>query len=379
MSYQLSNTDARNLVLQQHRLGVSAATDEVLQNLGYIQIDTLSVSARAQHHTVFSRNTNYQQSELNDLVKSRKAYEYWSHAASYLPIGDYRFSLFRKQQFKNGEQHWFKKDKKTMQYVLDRIKAEGPLQSKDFKHHEKSKEWYDWKPSKVALEQLFMEGKLMVTERVNFQKVYDLTERVLPADVDTESPTINEFCIHLIDRTIQSHGLVTEKEIGYLRKGIKPVLADALAKKVKSEELVEVKIEGIKAIYYSKKELVENLQAEKSAVYILNPFDNLVIQRSRLKTVFNFDYQIECYVPEPKRKFGYYCLPILYGNRFIGRLDPKADRKTGVFHVKKLWFEDGFVPSDDFVDQFRIQLKELASFCGCSVLRMGKELKQCIS
>lgn len=179
-----------------------AGTLSAINHIGYVQIDTLSVAARAHHHTLWTRVPDYKEDYLNQLLeKDKSIFEYWSHAASYLPMNDYRFSLRNKKGYADGKSHWFGQDKKMNKFVLDRIKAEGPLQSKDFEHRRNGPgNWYEWKPAKKALEQLFMEGKLMVVKRQGFQKVYDLSERVLPSNVNTDLPTEKEFAEYLIKK-----------------------------------------------------------------------------------------------------------------------------------------------------------------------------------
>ena len=160
----------------------AAATLSAIEHLGYIQIDTISAIERAHHHTLWNRNPRYKPSHLDQLLADKKVFEYWSHAASYLPMRDYRYSLPRKQAIKNGEQnHWYERDERLMKSILQRIDSEGPLMARDFENKgKKSGEWSS-KPAKRALENLFMQGDLMVPyHRVNFQKVYHLTERVLP-------------------------------------------------------------------------------------------------------------------------------------------------------------------------------------------------------
>lgn len=363
---KLSIQQARNLVIQSQGLDKNQGTLAAIRQLGYLQIDTLSVTQRAHHHVMYSRNPSYKKEDLHQLVNQKQVFEYWSHAAAYLPIEHYRFSLLRKQKFLNGENHWFKKDKKWMQNVLDRIQAEGPLQSKDFKADKTTKsEWYDWKPAKTALQQLFMEGQLMIKHRVNFQKVYDLTQRVLPANTDTSMPTQREYFKHLIDTTITAQGLAKIQEIGYLRKGIKKDLQLYLNELLENKELIQIEVDN--ELYYSKHKSLKLInETTNPKLHILNPFDNSVIQRKRLKNLFDFDYQIECYVPEAKRKYGYYVLPLLYDNKFIGRLDAKADRKTKLFTVKNIWFENNFKQTTEFKEQLKSKLSLFAEFCGCA-------------
>jgi uncharacterized protein len=368
---KISKSEAKNIIIGLQLPRMHSSSLDTIQRLGYIQIDTLSVAARSHHHILQTRNKHYVKTDLDNMMSNKQVFEYWSHAASYLPMENYRYSLLRKQKYAKGELHWFPKNKKMEHYVLDRINAEGPLQSKDFKDtRDAASEWYDWKPTKIALEQLFIEGKLMVCARKNFHKVYNLTERVLPKGINTSTPSLDEYSTHLIKSALTAQGIATSAEISYLRKGIKPTLLKSLNKLVVSGEVELVKIENLREDYYAL-----NVSPDydiNSGVYILSPFDNLIIQRKRLLSLFDFDYQLECYVPAAKRKFGYYCLPILFGDKFVGRLDPKADRKTNIFTVKNLWFEPDFVPNEDFYECFSEKLIGFANFCGCTRIIIEK-------
>lgn len=369
-----SKAEARNFVINSQLLsdGKQPSLD-IIRQLGYVQIDTLAVAERAHHHVFHTRNAEYSKSELSAMIKNRQVFEYWSHAASFLPMDDYRYSLIRKKEYARGKSHWFKQDKKMLRHVLKRIKEEGPLQSKDFKDERNiSGTWYDWKPAKIALEQLFMEGKLMVTERVNFQKVYDLTERVLPPGIDTTMPTQREFCEYLIRKTLEAQGIATLAEISYLRKGLKEGLEKAASKLVRAGQVLPVKIEGLDQIYCMLSNIPEPVENDR--VHILSPFDNLVIQRKRTLELFDFDYQLECYVPENKRRFGYYCLPLLYKDRLVGKFDPKADRATGVFTIRSFWLEPDFTPDDVFLHEFAVSLNNFMAFCGCEELEIDQSI-----
>jgi uncharacterized protein YcaQ len=352
VSYTLSVKDARKLFLHAqglygHDFGKKKqGALNTIEHLGYIQIDTIAVVERAHHHTIYTRIKDYQKDFINELMDDKTVFEYWSHAAAYLPIRDYRFSLPRKRLFAEGKQHWFK-GQKPVKYVYDRIKAEGPLQSKDFEEKKAVTGWWEWKTTKQALEQLFMAGELMVAGRKNFQKVYELTERVLPKSIITTIPTEKEMAEHLIMNAIKANGLVAAHEVAYLRGRQKEPVQKALKHLLREGALTEIKIEGIKESYFSTDENLASLDSIKPVkkVHILSPFDNAVIQRKRLQTFFDYDYVIECYVPEPKRIHGYFCLPILYGDTFVGRMDCKADSKTKEFLIKNLWLEDDYTPN----------------------------------
>lgn len=344
----LSLAQARKVVLLSqnvHNQGLSGGGEKAVlkavEQLGYIQIDTISVVERAHHHTLWNRVKTYQPAQLASLVDQKKVFEYWSHAAAYLPMRDYRYSLPRKHAIACGEKHWHQKDLKITQMVLQRITQQGPLQAKDFQHsgRVKGSGWWDWKPAKRALEQLFMEGDLMVVKRRGFQKVYDLTERVLPAGLDTSMPNTDEVCDHLIIRFLTANGLGSPAQIAYLRRGMKPLIQKRCCEMLENGQLIQLTVN--QRDYFALPEIEHDLtrRLSRSAVKILSPFDNLLIQRKRTYELFGFDYQIECYLPAKKRQYGYFSLPLLWGQSFAGRLDAKIDRKTGVLNVLNLNLE----------------------------------------
>lgn len=348
------------------------AANEVIKRLSYNQIDTISVINRTHHHVLWTRVPSYQKEMLHQLLaEDQKIFEYWSHAAAYLPIEDFRFSLPRKHALNTGESHWFERDPKMMNWVLDRISAEGPLQARDFKApkgYQKTEMW-SWKPAKIALEQLFMEGLLMVKERRGFQKVFDLTERILPSHIDTRFPDPVEYGSYLALRAIDAHGIATKEEMGYLRK--------AKRKKTIIEALSQMQEEGIimplklhEQVYYTRPEYLDKLplRLPKKQLHLLSPFDNTVIQRKRLSSLFDFEYQIECYVPAPKRKYGYFVLPILWGDEMVGRIDLKAERKQKKLLLKNLVFESELTIDDTLLTALGAKLKALAQFNGCESL-----------
>ena len=293
---------------------------------------------------------------------------------------DFRFSLPKKEHHRNGGKHWFARNIEVEKYVLDKIKSEGPLKSKDFVGVENHKSlWYNWKPAKIALTNLFMDGSIMILNREGFQKIYDITERVLPNSVITDTPSTNEYCKHILNNAIKSHGLVTLSEIIYRRTGIKSYIKIAIDELIENNEIIKVNIERIDNTYYStleKLELLNNKEVKSNEIHILNPFDNLLIQRKRVKELFNFDYQVECYVPNKKRVFGYYTLPVLYGDKFVLRFDAKANRNTGVFTINGHWYENGFKPSEKFINLLNIKLKEFAIFCGCNSVNKFFKMKK---
>ncbi|QXN24676.1 winged helix DNA-binding domain-containing protein [Shewanella putrefaciens] len=356
---------------QQGLLQPHASVSELISRLGYVQIDSINVVERAHHHVLHSRMPQYQTMMLDTALAQGEIFEYWSHAAAYLPIADYRFSLQRKQLLQNGGKHWFEPDDKVMQEVRARIRAEGPLKASDFEHTEgKNGAWWDWKPAKKALEQLFMRGELMVVRREKFQKCYDLTERVLPSHINTQAPSESEFARHLIERYLDAHAFGSAAQMAYLRKGIKANVNEQLAAMQTQGELASFKAEG--QWYFYRPEL-HITAAMPNRVWLLNPFDNLLIQRQRLKQWFDFDYQIEVYVPAEKRQYGYYSLAMLWRDRFVGRVDVKAERQSGLLLLQQLTLEAGFDGlDDDFCAAFEAAVTEYARFNGCSRWKLVK-------
>lgn len=377
---QLSNSEARKLVLHSQGIFSGNAGAQNLNNtlnhiehLGYVQIDTISVVQRAHYHTLWSRNLYFQASDLDELLDKKQVFEYWSHAAAYLPMCDFRYTLPRKKQIaQRKEKHWYEPDEDIIKSVLKRVRDEGPLMAKDFKDAPVKYKGWGYKPSKQALEYLFMQGELMIPRRKNFHKVYDLTERVLPKNIDTSLPDANEYARFLILRYLRANGIGQAVEITYLLKHVKMVVSDVLKSMCSDRELIQVRINGV--LFYtipSELELL-NKPLVKNKVKILSPFDNLLIQRKRIKMLFDFDYQLECYLPEKKRKFGFFSLPILWNDQFFARMDCKADRKTGVMYIKHLAFEkkDELLPV--FLDAFQEALNEFMAFNDCNSMTLHK-------
>ena len=272
---QISIKEARFLALNSQRLlNISKGKTKrdlfkIIEAIGYVQIDTISIVERAHHHILWTRMPAYKRTILDELLeKDKKIFEYWSHAAAFLPMKDYRFSFYRQEKYRKNYEVWAKKNRKIVNHVLDRIKAEGPLQSKDFEHTGKrGNGWWDWKPAKYALQHLFHEGTLMIASRKGFQKVYDLTENVLPKETDTTIPTEEEFHEHMILGAINSYGFAAEKEIKYQRANDAKILKSVINKLKEENRIVEFKIKGIeRQTYYSAEKNLKRIKnAEESS------------------------------------------------------------------------------------------------------------------
>ncbi|MDX9898590.1 MAG: crosslink repair DNA glycosylase YcaQ family protein [Spirochaetia bacterium] len=322
-----------------------ARTAGQLQHIGHVQIDTISVVERAHHHVLWGGDRDYKPNYLALLEgQERQAFEYWSHAASYLPISDFRFCLPRMKRIAESGHEWFPSEPRIVKTVLQRIRKEGPLRSKDFMSDSGPRgPWWDWKPAKAALEYLFMSGTLLVASRPGFQKLYDLAERVLPANTNQHFPNDDEMADWYVERAAQALGVFAEADIAYQRKDCRTGIKDALARATELGSLVQARAENddSRPLWVSTEALgikAKQYPDDPRLVRVLSPFDNYIIDRKRSSRVFGFNYTIECYVPQAKRKFGYFALPILCGGVPIGLIDCVADRKSKTLIVKRAEF-----------------------------------------
>ena len=346
----LTRSQARKIIL--HAAGLSKrapfgkgreAVYQLIEHLGFIQIDTNYTVERAHHHAIASRVPDYKPEWLDELQADGRIFEFFTSDAGYMPMHNFRFSLPVKEGFTSGRKPLTQAEINLMNKVQDRITREGPLMVKDFENDrvEASKGWWDWRPSKIALERLYLDGRLMITRTKDFQKVYDLPMNLIPDDIDTTMPAPEEFARHVILRELRSLGIAYAKEMAWRARYVKNnVVKKELEKLVEEGEVCKVAIEGLKTaplymlpVYKKKK-----IQLSDDA-FILSPFDVLNVFRHRLRDFFDFDYQIECFVPEPKRKYGYFSLPILVGDTFVARMDSKADRKQRTLIIHNLHFE----------------------------------------
>lgn len=344
-----------------------------LEHLGYIQIDTLSIVERAHHHTLWTRIPDFKADNLEELVEDRKVFEYWFHAASYLPMQDFRYVLPQMLMIKRGESRYYNADPKVMKYVVDTIRNEGPKRARDFENEShKAGSWWNWKPAKLALERLFMQGDLMISGRSGMQKTYDLAERVLPSSTNTSEPTPLEFAEYLVKTNLRAYGFTTLKQITHLRKGnaLKTNVNKVLQMMLEEDTISKVTSEGGSSVFVQNEILEKTFDQASSSVWLLSPFDNSIIHRDRIKQIFDFDFRLECYTPKEKRQYGYFCLPILFGDQFIGRVDCKAHRKEKKLELIHLHIENSTINLDLWLKPFIETLKRFVIFNGCESLAL---------
>ncbi|MDA3452570.1 MULTISPECIES: winged helix-turn-helix domain-containing protein [Acinetobacter] len=346
-------------------------TLQAIEHLGYVQIDTISVVERAHHHILWSRVPDYELRHLNSLVGERQIFEYWYHAASYLPMKDYRYALPAMMSVRKGESRYFNRgDQHLMNEILARVRAEGKIRLRDIdKNNKKSLgNWWNTGPGRRAFEQLYMQGDLMICERNGMEKVFDLTERCLPENIDLSMPTLYEYAQYLFNNTLRAHGAFTWKQLVHLKKNdLKETMRVVLKEHIDAGVVSAIKLENGQTLYVDVAAMEQKVSTD-FGLKILSPFDNSLIHRDRLASLFEFDYRIECYVPAAKRVYGYFCLPILYQDELVGRVDCKAHRSIKELEVISLHIEKTVKNKELFFFELEQELKHFAAFNQCSTI-----------
>ncbi|HZI25267.1 MAG TPA: crosslink repair DNA glycosylase YcaQ family protein [Chryseolinea sp.] len=376
----LTKSQARKIIV--HAAGLTKrgqfgkgkeAVYKVIEHLGFVQVDTIYVVERAHHHAFAARVPGYRTDWLHELQAEGRIYEFLTRESGYMPMNEFRFSLPVHDSFSAKWKSLSQADINLMKKILDRISREGPLGANNFENDRvvKSSGWWDWRPSKIALERLHLTGKLLTTRKKDFHKLYDLTDNIVSSDVDKSRPTMEEFTRHLIFRSLKAFGIAYLKEIAWNGRLVKPPVKEELRKLVESGKVCQVEVEGLKGPLYMHPEYKKKKITIADDAFVLSPFDMLNVYRHRLRDFFNFDYQVECFVPEPKRKYGYFSLPILVGDTFVARMDSKADRKQKNFNINNLHFEPvklSKLTTDKVCEAIRV----FAKFNGCTSIVVKK-------
>ena len=383
---QLSLAGARALHLAAQGLTqapVPATEADVLaaiRRMGGLQIDTISVVARSHYLVLWTRLGHFDHRWLDDLLTQGSLFEYWSHAMCFLPTEDYRAYRGRMLERARADLYLEKHDPKyqrAVHHVLDRIRKTGPARSIQFASAEgKPGGWWNWKPEKVALDHLFNAGVLMIARRESLQRVYDLHERVFPGWDDADTLPAEEAWRELTLKAIRALGIAFPRWIqryfhdAFRKTTYGKAQRRILAELVSTSEIVPVSVEGLGGpAYVHRDQLALTEQAgggelNSTVTTLLSPFDPVVRDRQRASELFNFEYRIEVYTPAPRRKYGYFTLPILYRGQLIGRLDPKAHRKEGLFEVKAIHLEPGVTVTEELAVALAKTLREFAAWHG---------------
>ncbi|WP_345831273.1 winged helix-turn-helix domain-containing protein [Erwinia sp. HDF1-3R] len=342
-----------------------------LRQMSLLQIDTINVVARSPYLVLFSRLGDYPQAWLGEALSSGKLFEYWAHEACFIPAEDY--PLLRHRMLSphrlgwKYNREWMQTWQQEISQLLQHIEKNGPVRSADFTAPAGQKPgWWSWKPHKKHLENLFSAGELMVTERRNFQRVYDLRQRVLPDWDDAQHALSEEDAVgQMLRNTAASLGLFKPAWLAdYYRLKRAPV-SEALASWLENGEVVAAEVETLGRCYLHQS-LFPLLEAipQPTLTAILSPFDPVVWDRKRARELFNFDYRLECYTPAAKRQFGYFVLPILHRGALKARMDAKMLRKEKVLVVRQLWLEPGVSMTQGMLHDFRQAISRFARWQG---------------
>ncbi len=372
---------AQGLLQPRRRKAVKADVLDTIRRMGMLQIDTINVVARSPYLVLWSRLGDYRPAWLDELLAEGQLFEYWAHEACFLPIEDY--GLYRHRMLDPAAMGWkysatwMRERAGEVAALLAHIRGHGPVRSSDFERTDgKSGGWWEWKPEKRSLEVLFTAGALMIARRHNFQRVYDLAERVLPGWDDARMPPLPEVRRTFALRAVRALGLARAAWIPDYHRTRRPhVDLEAL---VDAGLLLRARVEDWREPVYIHPDHAEEarLAAEgllaPTLTTILSPFDPVVWDRRRALELFGFDYRLECYTPAPKRRYGYFTLPVLRRGALVGRIDAKAHRRTGTFEVKAALFEPGVRASEALVREVAAALLRCARWHGCEQVHVGR-------
>lgn len=386
MLIPISNQAARRIFLARQGLSASpgralSKTDllQLINDIGFVQVDSISTVERAHNQILFSRNQTFRREHLRQLMEEDRAlFEHWTHDASIIPCA---FYPYWKHRFRRREAtmrvRWAKWHGEGFDRAFDetyaKIAEDGAILAREVKQADhKSGGWWEWHPSKTALEFLWHTGKLAISARENFQKVYDLSERVIPAKHLDEEVSHADFVDWACRSALSRLGFATHGEIAAFWDLVSPEEAKDWVRSNR-EDLDEVEIECVGGAkpraafaFPGLSPDPEDWPAPPARIRVLSPFDPLLRDRNRAERLFGFRYRIEVFVPEAKREYGYYVFPLLEGDRLIGRIDMRADRKAGTLNVARLWLEPKVRASAGRMARLEAELTRVARFAGVS-------------
>lgn len=374
---RIDNRSARRLWLSAQGLAETPTgkldLDALIKQLGFVQLDSIRVVARAHHHILWSRNQNYREPMLGKhMTKHRGVFEHFTHDASVIPMEFYPMwaRQFRRleEKVRGWEWHRAMLPLEGRNAIKARIEAEGPLSTKAFDTKiQGEKEMWSRPPHKLALDYLWYAGELSTAHRENFTKFYDLTERVIPHAYRDQEMSDTDQIDWLCHGALERMAFGTEGDIQRFWDAVDNAEAKRWVEQ-RSGDLVPVEIEGADKVWrpaVAPRDIETRLDAvpaPTSRLRILNPFDPVIRDRTRLQRLFGFDYTVEMFVPAAKRRWGYYVYPLLEGDRFVGRVEVKADRKAGRLTVLNLWPEPGVKWTGARAAKLQSELERLARF-----------------
>ena len=382
MTLKISNREARRLWLDRQGLleTPTGHLDQqglasIIERLGFVQLDTIRIIARAHDHILWSRNQNYREPMLDQLMRDRMVFEHFTHDASVLPMTSYPFwrRQFERMRARVESSRWYElmPPRRERENILRRVEAEGPLSTRDFEARAKPKSDHAWArpPHKVALDYYWYAGVLATCHRKNFIKHYNVSEKVIPGEHRERSITDAKQLDWLCSNGLERLGFATEGDLQRFWDAADLDEVKGWTKKNR-KKLVDVEIEGADGGAYkalAPADIEERLKALTPAttrLRLLNPFDPVIRDRRRLERLFGFDYRVEMFTPAAKRQYGYYVYPILEGERFVGRIEVRADRKNGALSVDNIWWERGVKVTNARLKKLDAELERIGRFVG---------------
>ena len=376
---------AQGLLQPRRRRAGKADVLDAIRRMGVLQIDTISVVARSPYLVLWSRLGDYDPHWLGEHLAEGALFEYWAHEACFVPIEDY--ALLRHRMLNPASmgwkysETWMREQRASVDAVLAHIRKHGPTRSSDFERTDgEAGGWWAWKPEKRSLEALFTSGELMIARRHNFQRIYDLAERVHPLWHDSQMPAMDETRRQLALKAVRALGVCKGAWIAdYYRTKAPRIDPERL---VDNGELLRAQVAGWEEPVYIHPDhaaLAQRAAAGEltaSVTTLLSPFDPIVWDRRRALELFGFDYRLECYTPAAKRRYGYFTLPILRRGALVGRVDAKAHRSTGVFEVKLIDLESSVRVSDRFSADIAQALLRCARWHACGQVLLTRAVPE---
>jgi uncharacterized protein YcaQ len=397
---RIPNKAARAIFLDRHGLGRRTPPGGLLgliEQLGFVQIDSIATVERAHHMILSARSRTYRPKHLKRLLEhDRSLFEHWTHDAAAIPSAYFPYWKMRfardAEDLRTKWRTWRRDGfEEKFGEVLARVHGQGACMAREVGDGEtrSSGGWWDWHPSKTALEFLWRTGALSVCRRDGFQKVFDLTERVIPeahlAPTPSPEKTIDWACAGALDRL----GFATSGELAKFWATVTPAEAKSWCAAQNGQRLIEAELEGADGQWrktYACPSVLEQIETPPDlpgGIRVLSPFDPALRDRNRAERMFGFHYRIEIFVPAAKRTYGYYVFPVLERDRLIGRIDMKRVPEEGVLNVTAFWPEEGITMGKGRLSRLETELSRIARFAGCTEvsfannwLRSGRRLER---
>lgn len=379
---EISADEARRIAIWSQ--GLSGArpesVDALLEHLGAVQLDTISVLARSHELVAYARLGAIGRDVIEAAYwNGETAFEYWSHAACLLPMRTWPWFAFRRRAYRRRGWRWHNVPQRSVDAVRRRLRNDGPLTTRELGGAKRSADWWDWSDAKVAIEWLLDVGEVVCAQRVGWRRVYDLTERVVPGEllarpdwVDVEGvlgPSDDDCIRHLVTASVRALGVATITDIADVHRLTRPQAAAALAA-LGDSAVRRVQVRGWTDPAWADPAALDRLSSGRSVRHrsvLLSPFDSLIWERQRMERIFGMRHRIEAYVPAGQRVHGYFAMPVLHAGRLVARVDPAREGTTLI--ARRVTLHEG-AAVDTALEGVARALVEAATWVGASALRL---------